>query len=301
MEGDAGGAGALDQQLHQIGIECCERPRPPVEDRDNGISARGHVRELEGYVAAADHQDPVRQALEIEEAIAAHDVGGAGHGKRRRLRPARDRHVARAQTIVADHEGGLVEEARAALERGDPGFGERSLPVRRHRVGEAALESHESRPIDRQAGVAHALAAHQPGRLDHLGPAAQHLLRVAAAQGAGAAEGQLVDDRDRPSSRAAGVGHRAPGHAGADHDQVEAPVHQPASARSRETIGTVCGQSRHQRLNHRWRAHTRQELRFRACRECVCLGGDRRTAKRQASGLAQASRASPALGQARRR
>jgi hypothetical protein len=228
MKGHADVPRPLDQRRDQVRIERRERPLAPFEDHDPGIGARGDVRELERDVAAADQQHALRQAVEVEELIAGHDVLGAGQGKRHWPRPGRDHDVARAQALIADRDRGRVDEACGALERGDAGLGEGLLAIGRHRVGEAALERHQTRPVDREAGIVDPPGAHQPRGVDDFGAAAEHFLRVAAAQGAGAAERQLIHDGDRPAGRTASGGHSGCRHARADHDQVDISIHQAA-------------------------------------------------------------------------
>jgi hypothetical protein len=218
----------LDQRRDQVRIERRERPLAPFKDRDRGIGARGDVPERERDIAAADQQHGLRQEVEVQEVIAGNDVLGTGQGKRRRLRPGRDHDMARMQALVADRDRGLVDEACGALERGDAGLGKGLLAIGRDRIGEAALERHQTRPVDREAAIDDSPAAHQPRGVDHFGAAAKHFLRVAAAQGTGAAEGQLIHDGDRPAGRAALGGHSGCRHARADHDQVDISIHQAA-------------------------------------------------------------------------
>jgi hypothetical protein len=46
------------------------------------------------------------------------------------------------------------------------------------------------------------MAAHAPGHVDRLAAADQHPFRIAAAQDAGSAEREVIDDRNRPSGGA---------------------------------------------------------------------------------------------------
>ena len=72
----------------------------------------------------------------------------------------------------------------------------------------------------------------RPWALRALRAAAEHFLRVAAAQGTGAAERQLIHDGDRPAGRAALGSHSGCRHARTDHDQVESSMHHAAPMRS---------------------------------------------------------------------
>ena len=87
------------------------------------------------------------------------------------------------------------------------------------RIGEGPLERHQSRPIDGQ-GAFDAMPSHAPGRVDGFFAAHQHLLGIAAAQGAGAAERPVIDHGDGPARgadlRNGNLGRRT----AADDDQV---------------------------------------------------------------------------------
>ena len=69
------------------------------------------------------------------------------------------------------------------------------------RIGKAALEGQETRPLE--AGIAfHALVFHAPCVVHRLRAANHHLLRVASSKGAGPAKGSEVHYRDAPSGGA---------------------------------------------------------------------------------------------------
>src|SRR6266478_6867548 len=68
-------------------------------------------------------------------------------------------------------------------------------------IGEGPFEGNEIGPANSDFAV-HTPAAHAPRHVDRLGAADQHFLRIAAAQGTGSAERQMIDDGNGPSGRA---------------------------------------------------------------------------------------------------
>jgi hypothetical protein len=185
-EVDAESAGALQELCDQVRIERLERPPAAIEDDHLSVRPCRDVREFERDVAAADEQQPPRQLVEFEEAVARSDVLGALDRQRHGLGAARDHDVACLEALAADLDGVFRDEARGASVSRDALVGEGLLLIRRHRVGEAALEAHQARPVDSETRVGHALAFQQPDRVHDLGTATQHLLGIAAAQLAGA-------------------------------------------------------------------------------------------------------------------
>ena len=65
----------------------------------------------------------------------------------------------------------------------------------------------------------------------------EHLLRVTAAQGAGATKWARVDHRHAPSGSAARVGDDASGGAGANHDEIELVWHRVGHWKTPEWLG----------------------------------------------------------------
>lgn len=78
----------------------------------------------------------------------------------------------------------------------------------------------KSGPVDGKLALHRLDTAHSLVAVDHLGGRDQHLLRVAAAQRAGAAKRAMVSNRDRPAGLATAKGGDAGGSAGANYDQV---------------------------------------------------------------------------------
>ena len=111
---------------------------------------------------------------------------GPGELQRRRDGAGGDQHAAPDQAIVADGEGGRVDEARAPVKLLDADLCRRLLGTLRRRVDQRPLEAHEGGPVDRQRAGRHADVAHVPHVMDRLGRPHQDLFGNATAQRTGA-------------------------------------------------------------------------------------------------------------------
>ncbi len=83
----------------------------------------------------------------------------------------------------------------------------------------------EVAPVDLQVLRGDAIAAQEPGGLDHLGAAAEDLLRIAAPKRTGSAEGEGVHEGDGPPVVGTAGGGWARAGTGADDDEIEALSH----------------------------------------------------------------------------
>src|SRR5690606_9951782 len=184
----------------------------------------------EGDVAAADQYDAPRQLIQFHEFVAGDEVLFTADAERHRLCAAGEEEVASLEVLLIDRHGIAPGQTGAAMVALDALLAERRLPGFRHRIGEAALEAHELRPVELQVAVAHALAGEAPHLVNRLGRADENLLRVAAAQGAGAAEGPVIDDGNRPACRTAALRRHRGRTAAADDDEVVAFSHELFSA-----------------------------------------------------------------------
>ncbi len=106
------------------------------------------------------------------------------------------------------------------MQRRDTGLVVPGFDAGRHGVGEGPLEGHHLGPIDARLGD-QPLAGHRARPLDPLGHPDQHLLGVAASQGAGAAVRKLIDDGHLPAFGSGHARHAVAAGARTDHDQVE--------------------------------------------------------------------------------
>jgi hypothetical protein len=82
--------------------------------------------------------------------------------------------------LFADRDRISPGEASFAVKRIDAALSVSPFVIGWHGIGEGAFERNEFRPADPEL-AGHALAAHAPGHVDHLGAADQHLFRIAAA------------------------------------------------------------------------------------------------------------------------
>ncbi len=214
-------AGAFEQQPDQIRIEAGQWLLAAVEQGDVHTGTRGDVREFKADVAAADQHQPFGQRLQREEVIAQRQMLETLERQRGRLGTGSNDDVfCRKRSALDQHTVGAAEP-RAAMKGLDALFGIGLFAMPGHRISEAALVLLQRGPVDRDAAE-HALARHALGAVDHLGGGDQHLLRVAAAQCAGAAERPMVDQRHRPAGLAAIEGGDVGGGAAADDDEVVA-------------------------------------------------------------------------------
>jgi len=125
---------------------------------------------------------------------------GAAKCQRHRSSTRGDQHMPSLNGLSADRDRVSPGEASFAVKRIDAAFRVSPLMIGRYGIGESAFEGNQLPPVDPEI-AGHAAAAHVPGHVDRFGTADQHLLRIAAAQGAGSAERKVIDDRNRPSGR----------------------------------------------------------------------------------------------------
>src|SRR5215469_13024577 len=101
--------------------------------------------------------------------------------------------MAGVQLLSRDRDRTGSGEAGKAVKGVDALPGEILFLMLGHPVGEAPLEGHQLAPVDPR--LAHdTMAAHARRGVDRLRTADQHLLRIAAAERAGAPERPVVDD-----------------------------------------------------------------------------------------------------------
>ena len=157
--------------------------------------ARRDVRKLGRDITAADKDDAFRQALQFQEAFIGDQVLLARNAERHGLGAGGDHDTVRLDPLSSELERIRADKANVTVEGVNPFVGKGFLTLLRYRIGEAALEGHQSRPIERRVPF-DSTSAHAPGVISRLGAADHHLLRIATAQGAGAPEGPEVRDGD---------------------------------------------------------------------------------------------------------
>src|SRR5216684_1586745 len=212
----------LDHRLRHAATGAdAETCRYRLHRRDGGAGPRRDVRELGCDVAAADQREALGQRLQLEKAVAGRDMLLAGDAERHRTSAGRYQDVLALQDRSIDIDGIAADEACQAVERIDASLGVTAFLLLRYGVGERALEGHQRRPVDAPITI-DAAAMHAARKIDDLGAADQHLLGVAAAQRAGAAERAVVDDGHRaPRGAYAGAGDLG-SRSGADDNEIVA-------------------------------------------------------------------------------
>src|SRR6185437_6855440 len=169
--------------------------------------------------------DTRRQHLERKELLVGDGVVLARYAERDRLGAGGEDDVARRELDAGRRERVRTPETRPALEGLDTRLAKAACALRRHRIGEGALERNEIGPVDRRRAAD--TAAGEPPRSPHrLRARHQHLLGVAAAQGARAAERPEVDDRDAAPGLAHPGGYARGRGATADHDEIVLCAHR---------------------------------------------------------------------------
>src|SRR2546426_1265334 len=100
----------------------------------------------------------------------------------------------------------------------DPGFLERLLPIGWHGISEGRFDRHQLGPGDMRAPTPPP-ALHPPVPVREVRGAHEDFLRVAAAQGARPAVGELIYDRDAPARGPAPVRRGRTARPRADDDE----------------------------------------------------------------------------------
>lgn len=189
----------------------------PVEDRG----------ELDGDVAAADHQHAARQALEEERFVGGDRVFLAGNV--RHLRPATggDENVLGAETLAVHLDVVRIEQTGVTFEQGHPAVHQQVAVDPVEPLDLAVLVADQGRPVELRLAGAPTIG---PGLLEVLAEMRaidQQLLRHAADVDAGATQVATLRHRDTGTEAGGEAGGAyAPG-AGADDEQIEIERHVP--------------------------------------------------------------------------
>src|SRR5258708_28077791 len=142
---------------------------------------------------------PLRQRCERKKVGARRQVLLAGDAEAHRNGAGGDQDEAALQRLTTDLDRAAVAEPGASVIGVYAALREALLHHRRHWSCEAAFEFDELTPRDRWFAAGNALPTHAPRVVDRLRRADEHLLRIAAAQRAGATERQMVGHRHPPS------------------------------------------------------------------------------------------------------
>lgn len=173
-----------------------------LEHRNLRTRARRDVTELRRDIPAADHRDPVRQLVQLQELLMRDEVLGSGEPERCRPRSGCDQDVLGFQSIstVNFDRVGCREPCRG-VKGVDPLFPITLFLSGRNWTGEGSLKGDEFAPGDPRVLSNDAAPRHSPDVVHDLGTSDQHLLGIAAAKRAGAAEGTVINYGDLPSCR----------------------------------------------------------------------------------------------------
>ena len=169
-----------------------------------------------------------------------------GNAERDGTRPGCNEDVPTDELVAFDLNGVRAGEACRTMKGIDAENGVMLFLFGRYAIGEASLERHQGRPVDLQVAV-DAMRSHAPGCVERLLAANQHLLGVAPAQRAGAAERPVIDDRDAPAALAHSGDHHLSGGARTDGDQIIGFSH---SRRRPDRPGSA-GRARHPKSRRR--------------------------------------------------
>jgi hypothetical protein len=166
-----------------------------------------------------DQDDALWERLQGKELLAGDQMLFARNAEFDRFRARGDQDMLRFERFAFDIQRGATGEPGAPVVRVDALAGEELLALLRHGIGKTAFEGHQIGPVDADV-PGDALAGHAPGMVRSRCAADQHLLGIAAAQRAGAAEEAEVDHGHAPAggARARCGDHRC--RAGADDYQL---------------------------------------------------------------------------------
>jgi hypothetical protein len=225
---DSEAPGGHEKRTHEISVEALERSITAVQDMDLGTAMRRDVRELEGDVSSADEGDPTRQLVQLEEAGTREQVLFSWDAEGGMPRAGGDDHMAAVVDLVTYAEARRTHELCPPVHGQYPGIAKACFGGGGNLVGEGPFEAHHVGPGDRRRRTREPLPLHTPRPVDKLGDADKHLLRIAPALRAGAAEGTGVHDGDAPSRLAAGVGDALGGRSRPHHDEINGHNRHPA-------------------------------------------------------------------------
>jgi hypothetical protein len=177
-------SGALDQSVHEIGVEAFEGPGT-VREGDVRAGPRRDMSELEGNVATAYEQQTLWEFLELEKCGAGREVLASQDPELHGFGAGPDMYVARIQGLAVDLDGARADEVGAAVKHVDAGSGEALLSASGNGLREAALEAHELRPVDRRLRRPDPLSRETLHPVERFRGSHQHFLGIAAADGTG--------------------------------------------------------------------------------------------------------------------
>jgi len=189
-----------------------------------------HARELDADDSAAEHDDLLRNEVELQRLLGGDDAAtDLEPGKAARVRTGGEHHVLARDGVVADLHGGGGGQAAGALDGRDAArlqqalqafvlAGDDALAVLRHSRDVDALELGGDPELRRLAG-----------EIGDLGRVQQGLGRDAADMQAGAADLVLLDETNRQTQLGGADRSGVSATPGAQHDKVKILLGHPAT------------------------------------------------------------------------
>jgi hypothetical protein len=218
QRGHLGVDAQLDALLHHLGgdegahvvVEAAQHLGAAVKQRHPAAEPVEDRRELAGDVAAADHQQPARERLEVEHLVRGQRQFLAGEVRPMRCATGGDEDVLGADALAADVDRVRIGKPRAAAQQPHAGTEEQLLvdAVEPHDLDRpVALQR---RPVERRRRAAEAVAVRFLESLAVVRGIAVQLLRDAAEVDAGAAQRPLSASATRAPRCAAMRAARTP-------------------------------------------------------------------------------------------
>src|SRR3989449_7646460 len=196
--------------------------------------------ELERDVSCTKERNPPGQLVEFEESGAREQVLLSGNAEVSRLGSGGDHEVPRLEHLAIYRQPLRTHEPRGPVIGRDPSFLERLLPIGWHGISEGPFELHQFGPGDMRVAT-HSPALHPAVPVREVRGTHEDFLRVAAAQGARPAVGELIYDRDAPARGPAPVRRGRTAGPRADDDEIEGLHHgSPGVCMSEAGLFATC-------------------------------------------------------------
>jgi hypothetical protein len=152
----------LHEPSHELGVEARQHALRSLQHGHLRTRARSDMRELGRDIATPDHDDSLRQFLELHECLAGDGVLRTGKAERDRACASGNHNVTALERAVFDYDRVRAAEARHTVKGIDALFSKtlRALPW--YGIGEGPLEGDQLFPVDAQLPSNAAFAAGDP-------------------------------------------------------------------------------------------------------------------------------------------
>ncbi len=184
------------QALADLAIEAAQEAPAAIGERGIDVQAVEDGRELHGDIAAADHHDAPRQALEMERLVRGDGMLASRNGRHLRPRARGDEDVLRGNAAPVDLDRMRVHHRRAAAQNLYAGERQHALVHAVQACDLAVLVGDQRRPVEARLAHGPAVALRDLEVLAEVGRVREQLLRDAADVDAGAAEAIGLGDGD---------------------------------------------------------------------------------------------------------